>query len=66
MKFKCRLRVILAERDIKHQDFAEKIGVSKSTMSSLINSKQVPTFEVAYRIIEETGMRIEEIWMKEE
>jgi len=66
MKFKCRLKVILAERDIKHGDFAEQIGVSKSTMSALINNKQVPSFEVAYRIVELLGMRIEEIWVREE
>ncbi|MEK0285903.1 MULTISPECIES: helix-turn-helix transcriptional regulator [Bacillaceae] len=64
MKYKCKLRVILAEKEIKHGDFAERIEVSKTTMSNLINGRTLPTFDIAYKISEKLNMDIREIWIK--
>lgn len=62
MEFKCRLKVIFAERNIKHKDFAEKIGISRTTLSLLVREKSVPRFDVAYRIAKALEMPIESIW----
>jgi putative transcriptional regulator len=66
MKFKCKLKVILAEREIKHGDFAKIVGVSPAGLSSLVNNKSLPSFESAYRISEALEMDIKEIWIKPE
>ncbi len=64
MKFKCRLRVILAEKEIKHGDFAKAIGVSTGGLSAIVNNKSLPTFTVVYRICEELEMGINDVWVK--
>jgi putative transcriptional regulator len=61
---KSRLRVILAEREIKQRELAKKVGISDTTMSALVVGKQLPTLEVAYRIAEELNMNIMEIWVR--
>ena len=63
MNFKCKLKVILAEREIKHGDFANIIGVSQAGLSALVNNKSLPSFESAYRISESLNMDIREIWI---
>lgn len=66
MKLKCRLRVILAERELKQGELAEKVGISATTLSALVNNRNLPTLPVAYQIAEALGMRIEDIWIKED
>ncbi|MGM2833829.1 helix-turn-helix domain-containing protein, partial [Bacillus cereus group sp. Bce025] len=39
MKFKCRLKVIFAELDIKQSDFAKRIGVDDSTLSAIVRNR---------------------------
>lgn len=65
MKIKSKLRVIFAEREIKHGEFADKVGISKAALSSLVNNRTLPTLEVAYKIAEELNLPVEEIWVKE-
>jgi putative transcriptional regulator len=70
MKFECRLKVILAEEKIKDPNFtqgkfAEKIGVTKSTLSLIANGKNLPSFEVVYKICKELKRPIEEIWIEQ-
>ncbi len=62
----CRLKPILAEDGIKHGWFAEKIGISKGTLSAIVNNKQLPSFDVTYAICLETKRSIHEIWIKKE
>ncbi|MFJ5716511.1 helix-turn-helix transcriptional regulator [Neobacillus sp. NPDC093127] len=69
MEFECRLKVILAEEKIKDQrftqrKFAEKIGVTNSTLSLIVNGKNLPSFEVVYRICKELKRPLEEIWVE--
>jgi putative transcriptional regulator len=66
MKFKCRLRVILAEREMKHGDLADKAGVSRAQLSALINNRNLPTLPVAFNIAEVLELKIEDIWIKEQ
>lgn len=69
MSYRCRLKVVLAEMDIKHGEFAERIGIDKSTMSAIVNNKSLPKFETLYDILEELrkvdpSIKLNEIWMK--
>lgn len=61
---KCGLKVIFAERNIKQGGFAEKIGISPTTLSALVNGKNLPTLDVAYRIAEELDLNVMEIWKR--
>lgn len=63
-KYECRLRVVFAERRIKHGEFADKIGISGATLSALVNERQDPSFDTAYVISEELGITIKEIWRR--
>lgn len=70
MEIKCRLRVILAEKEVKEGkkitqgEFADKVQISKAALSALINNRALPTLEVAYRISEVLDLPVEEIWVK--
>lgn len=65
-KYKCRLKVIFAEKEIKQGEFAKKIGVSPAGMSAIVNNNSLPTFSVLWNICEELGMDFREIWKKTE
>ncbi|MGG0554903.1 helix-turn-helix transcriptional regulator [Priestia aryabhattai] len=64
MDFICKLEAILVEKEIKHEDFAKIVGVSPAGLSSLVNNKNLPSFESAYRISEALEMDIKEIWIR--
>ncbi|MCI1590372.1 helix-turn-helix domain-containing protein [Heyndrickxia oleronia] len=69
MKYKCRLKSVLAELNIKHGDFADKIGVDKSTISAMANNKSLPSFDTLYMIMEELeridpNLKFGDIWVK--
>ncbi|MBB6446429.1 helix-turn-helix domain-containing protein [Bacillus benzoevorans] len=63
--YKCRLKVIFAEKDIRQGEFAEKLGISAAALSAIKNGKSLPSFPVLYRICEELDMDMREIWAKE-
>jgi DNA-binding XRE family transcriptional regulator len=60
----CRLNVIFAERKIKKGEFADKLGVSRGTLSVWCNDKGIPTLEMAYRVAEELDLNVMEIWIR--
>lgn len=66
MEFKCRLRIIFAEKEIRQKDFSKTTGISQSTLSALVNNTKLPTFPTAYKIAKALNMYMEEIWIKEE
>ncbi|MCA1027344.1 helix-turn-helix transcriptional regulator [Cytobacillus kochii] len=71
MPYKCKLKVILADKDIRHGEFADKVGIDKSTFSSIVNNKSLPKFETLYEIVEELrridpNLRLGDIWVKED
>lgn len=65
MEIKCRLKVIFAERNIRHGEFAAAIGLSQGALSSLVNGHSLPSLPVAYRISEELNLNVMEIWKRE-
>lgn len=66
MEIQSRLKVIFAERNIRQNVFAEKVGLSKSALSQLVTGKTTPTLEVAYRIAKELDLNVMEIWVIKE
>jgi putative transcriptional regulator len=70
MAYKCRLKVLLAELEVKHGEFADRIGIDKSTMSSIVNNKSLPSFDTLYDIVEEIrkinpNIKLSDIWRKD-
>lgn len=64
MEIQSRLKVIFAERNIRQNVFAEKVGVSKTALNQLVNGSTLPTLKVAYRIAKELGLTVEGIWVE--
>jgi putative transcriptional regulator len=62
--FKCRLKVILAEKEIPHGDFAKKVNLSSGALSNIINNKSLPAFETLYEICTRLERDFREIWVK--
>lgn len=72
MNIHCKLGVILADlksrygKDYNYGSFAKRVGISGTTLSELVNNKQLPRLDTAYAIGDELKMSIEEIWVKED
>lgn len=60
---KSRIRVRLAELDIKQQELCEKLGVSKQTMSMWVNNKSTPTLETAFKIAHILNCRVDDLFV---
>lgn len=65
MKYKCRLKVIFAEREIRNGEFAKRVNISPAAMSAIVNNKSLPSFAVTYSICEELELGISDIWIRE-
>lgn len=63
MKISCRLKVIFAERGVKQTEFAKEIGMSRTTLSSLVTNQSLPSLVNAYVIARKLELPIEEIWI---
>ncbi|GIN22645.1 helix-turn-helix transcriptional regulator [Siminovitchia fordii] len=63
---KPKIRVRLAELNIKQQDLSEKIGVTKQTMSAWVNGKTMPTLETAFKIAKILGCKVDDLFVYEE
>jgi len=59
---KSKIKVRLAELDIKHQDLAEKLGVTKQTMSAWVNGRANPTLEMAFRIANLLDCKVDDLY----
>lgn len=63
---KNRIEEIRRERDIRQEEFAKCIGVSRQTISSLENGRYNPSIMLAYKIAKYFNMTIEEVFVFEE
>lgn len=61
-----RIEAIRKERGIRQEDFAQALGVSRQTISSLENGRYNPSILLAYKIAKYFGMAIEEVFIFEE
>jgi putative transcriptional regulator len=65
LKVKSRLKEIMKDEGRTQKWLAEKVGVSMTTISSIINEKSIPTLPLAMRIAKILGKSIEDIWYEE-
>ena len=63
---KNRIEEIRKAREIRQEEFARLIGVSRQTVSSLETGRYNPSIYLAYRIAKYFGMTIEEVFIFEE
>lgn len=56
-----RLKVILAERDIRINELSNASGVSYSACRAIINGRK-PTIDTAYAISESLGLHIDRVF----
>jgi putative transcriptional regulator len=64
-KVKSLLMEILKEEGRTQTWLCKQVGVSNTTMTSLVNNKRLPTLPVAYKIARALGRKIEDIWYEE-
>lgn len=63
---KSKIRVRLAELEIKQQVLSDELGVTKQTMSAWVNGKNVPTLETAFRIAKRLDCKVDDLFMYNE
>jgi putative transcriptional regulator len=63
---KNKLRIIIAERKIKKGEFAKLVGITNSTLTLIIKEESTPTLQVAMKIAEVLGLKVEDIWYFED
>ena len=63
---KNRIEEIRKSRDLRQEELAEVLEVSRQTISSLENGRYNPSITLAFKIAAFFGMQIEEIFIYEE
>lgn len=63
---KSKIKVRLAELDIKQQDLSEKLGVTKQTMSAWVNGRSTPTLETAFKIANVLECKVDDLYIYRE
>lgn len=63
---KNHIEEIRKERNIRQEDFAKELGVSRQTISSLENGRYNPSILLAYKIAKYFDLSIEEVFIFEE
>ena len=63
---KNRIEEIRKAADIRQEDFAKALGVSRQTISSLENGRYNPSILLAHKIAKYFGMAIEEVFIFDE
>ena len=63
---KNRLEEIRKQREIKQEELAEVMGVSRQTISSLENGRYNPSVILAIKLARYFGMHVEDIFIYEE
>ena len=61
-----RIEEIRNARNIRQEELASILGVSRQTISSLENGRYNPSITLAYKIAKFFGMQIEEVFIFEE
>lgn len=59
---KSRIKVRLAELEMKQNDLAEQFNVSKQTVSGWVTGRIKPSLELAFRIAKVLNCRVDDLW----
>ena len=63
---KNRIEAIRKAREIRQEEFARSLGVSRQTISSLENGRYNPSILLAYKIAKYFSLTIEDVFIFEE
>ena len=63
---KNRIEEIRKAKNIRQEDFAHALGVSRQTISSLETGRYNPSIQLAYKIARYFDLTIEEVFLFEE
>ena len=63
---KNRIEEIRKAKNIRQEDFARTLGVSRQTISSLETGRYNPSIQLAYKIARYFDLTIEEVFLFEE
>ena len=63
---KNRIEEIRRSNNIRQEDLARVLGVSRQTISSLENGRYDPSIHLAHKIARHFGMKIEDVFLFEE
>ena len=63
---KNRIEEIRKDKNIRQEDFARALGVSRQTISSLETGRYNPSIQLAYKIARYFDLTIEEVFLFEE
>ena len=63
---KSRLKVRLAELEIKQQDLSEELGVTKQTMNAWVKGRTMPTLETAFKIAKRLDCKVDDLFTYKE
>ena len=63
---KNRIEQIRKDKNIRQEEFAKALGVSRQTISSLENGRYNPSILLAYKIAKYFNLSIEEVFVFEE
>jgi putative transcriptional regulator len=57
-----KIKVFRAMRDMTQEDLADKVGVTRQTIIAIEKNKYVPSLELAFKIADEFGEKIEGVF----
>jgi putative transcriptional regulator len=63
---KNRIRVLRAERQWSQADLAARVHVSRNSINSVENGKFDPSLPLAFRIADAFGLKIEDVFERDE
>jgi DNA-binding XRE family transcriptional regulator len=63
---KSRIKIKLAELEIRQQELSDKLGVTKQTMSLWVNGKSMPTLETAFKIANLLDCKVDDLYVFKE
>lgn len=66
MRIKNRLKVFRAENDWTQQDVADKLNISRQTISAIEKEKYNPSLTLAFKLAQVFNCKIEDIFIYEE
>lgn len=58
-----KIRVRLAELNMRQQELSEILGVTRQTMSLWVNGKSMPTLETAFKIAKLLDCKVDDLYV---
>jgi putative transcriptional regulator len=63
---KNRIRVLRAEKGWTQAELAERVNVSRNSINAVENGKFDPSLPLAFRIADTFGLKIEDVFLRDE